>query len=161
MARPRIHTTEERFWAKVEKTDGCWNWTGSIHTQGYGVIKIDSKMKRAHRLSYELAIGRIPDGLLIDHICHNKGCVNPAHLRLATQKQNVENQQGGPRNSKSGIRGVRWYARSKKWEAYLCHNGKTKYLGRFATKEAAGIAAQAGRNKLFTHNDADRQHQAA
>lgn len=144
------------FWAKVDKSGKCWVWTGSKERRGYGYFNLHGKIKKAHRLSYEWANGPIPPGIQIDHICFNKACVNPAHLRPVTNKQNNEHRTGAQANSKSGIRGVTWHSRVKKWQAYVVHNKKQIHLGYFATTEEAAAAATAKRNELFTHNDLDR-----
>ena len=81
---------EVRFWRYVEKTDGCWLWVGGSKSQkGYGKIEIKGKHKLAHRLSYEIHKGPIPDGLLVMHSCDNPSCVNPDHLSVGTQSQNI------------------------------------------------------------------------
>lgn len=91
----RDHTTpraslEERFWAKVTKTDNCWLWTGAL-SSGYGRIGIgpsSAGLDYAHRISYRLHHGPIPEGLFIDHLCRVRRCVNPAHLEAVTQAEN-------------------------------------------------------------------------
>jgi hypothetical protein len=82
-----------RFWSKVHKTDSCWNWTGARgHQRGvpaYGQLKLNGRPVKAHRISYVLAGGTLVDGMHIDHLCRNTGCVNPAHLEQVTPRENV------------------------------------------------------------------------
>lgn len=78
-------TREERFWAKVEKTDTCWTWIASLDGRGYGQFD----HQRSHRVSYELLVGPIPEGLVLDHLCRNKRCVNPDHLEPVTHLENL------------------------------------------------------------------------
>lgn len=78
-------TTLDRFMTKVEKTDGCWNWTGYIDpASGYGVSGVvpgtKSTPERAHRRAYRLMVGSLTEGLHLHHTCENKRCVNPDHL---------------------------------------------------------------------------------
>lgn len=82
-----------RFWAKVETTGVCWLWTGYTNRGGYGVIYAGA-MVPAHRFAYELLVGPIPDGLVIDHLCRTKACVNPDHLEPVTQGENVRRGLG-------------------------------------------------------------------
>lgn len=77
-----------RFWAKVKKTKTCWLWTAAS-SRGYGQLGINKKLIYAHRFSYELHRGKIPQGLHIDHLCRVKKCVNPRHLEVVTQRQNT------------------------------------------------------------------------
>jgi hypothetical protein len=156
---------EKRFWEKVDGNgpDGCWLWTGAVSDTGYGSIHADDdrRVLAAHRVAYELAYGPIPDGMMIDHRCHVRACVNPAHLRAATAKQNQENRQGARPGSISGERGVSWSAPMRKWEARVHHHGRTYRAGYFDSIAQAAEAAKAKRNELFTHNDADRVGGAA
>lgn len=91
-------TPAERFWAKVDRNGPvpesaphlgpCWVWTGRLHL-GYGTFSAQSRHYRAHRFSYELHVGPIPDGLVLDHLCRAKHCVNPSHLEAVTQAENL------------------------------------------------------------------------
>jgi hypothetical protein len=79
-------TVEERFWVKVDQSGDCWMWTGCIDRYGYGKLRGASS---AHRLAYEIAVGPIPSGLVIDHICRVRSCVNPAHLEAVSMRENT------------------------------------------------------------------------
>lgn len=85
----RLDAAVARYWTKVEKTDTCWLWTGGVHKgTGYGQGGLLGETI-AHRAAYRLAFGSIPDGLVIDHLCRVKTCVNPAHLEAVPQRENV------------------------------------------------------------------------
>lgn len=91
-------TIDERFWMKVDKNGPipeynpslgeCWIWTGGPDGKGYGQFGVEGKGKRAHRLSYELLIGPVPDGLELDHLCRVRLCVRPSHLEPVTHQVN-------------------------------------------------------------------------
>jgi hypothetical protein len=151
-------TPEERFLAKVDKSGECWLWTAAKDRDGYGQFKLDGRMRAAHRVSWEMEHGPIPDGLEVDHRCFNHACVNPspAHLRTATPKQNNENQAGAYRNNTSGVRGVSWHKKAQKWSVRASHGGQVIYAGLFISMADAESAAIRIRNGVFTHNDADR-----
>lgn len=78
-----------RFWAKVEKSPGCWLWTGARAPTGYGVLNVGGTPFYAHRFSCALAGVTLKRGLTIDHLCRNRGCVNPAHLEQVTAQENI------------------------------------------------------------------------
>lgn len=88
-------TAEDRFWAKVTKTTGCWEWAAAKDHDGYGRFWCGGKMGPAHRFAYELLVGPVPEGLELDHLCRNPGCVNPVHLEAVTHRVNIL-RGGGP-----------------------------------------------------------------
>ncbi len=71
------------------QTKSCWKWIGYIREKGYGVFWNGKKNMRAHRFAYKAFVGCIPKGKVIDHICRNRSCVNPNHLRVVTAAENV------------------------------------------------------------------------
>lgn len=79
-----------RFWQKVERTDECWLWTGAVNDSGYGAIWDGYRLVYAHRLSYEMHGGAIPEGLDLDHLCGNRVCVRPEHLEPVPHRLNVQ-----------------------------------------------------------------------
>lgn len=143
-----------RFWAKVDKSRGCWSWQAATDRHGYGYIWFNEKLVDAHRFSYALAYGECANNLVIDHKCHNSLCVNPSHLRLVTKQQNNENMVAR-KDSKSGIRGVGWSTAVNKWEVRAQVKGKRYFGGYYSDIHEAEKAAIALRNNLMTNNRLD------
>lgn len=86
----------ERFWRRVRKTRTCWIWTGGLTGAGYGIVSCEPRKpngrltsKGAHRYAYELLVGPIPEGLVLDHLCRVPACVNPSHLEPVTPGENA------------------------------------------------------------------------
>lgn len=84
-----------RFLNKIQHQNNCWIWTGAKENNGYGQFNLNQKTRIAHRLSYELFIGDIPNGKELDHLCKNRSCVNPDHLEPVTHKENIRRGSTG------------------------------------------------------------------
>jgi hypothetical protein len=94
---PRIQPIIDRFWSKIDVrgVDECWEWKGAKTTDGYGqlhTIGRRGKQIKAHRFSYELHIGPIPDNMCVCHSCDNPGCVNPRHFFLGSNLDNIQDR---------------------------------------------------------------------
>ena len=102
--RALVMDTLRRFLSKTERdTNGCWIWTGSLGRKGYGQFWYEDTMARAHRVSWLLMRGPIPDGLLVCHRCDVRACVNPDHLFLGTNDDNMSDMDAkGRRNPPRG-----------------------------------------------------------
>jgi hypothetical protein len=153
-------TTQQRidkFWSNINKSDesGCWEWVAAKITAGYGTIQFEGKTQYAHRLMYRFTKGEIPKGMVIDHSCRNRSCVNPEHLRAVTTMQNCENFEAH-KDSRSGIRGVCWAKRENKWSAEVMQDGIRYRLGNFRDIADAESAVIKKRLELFTFNEMDR-----
>lgn len=84
------------FHSRVETDGDCWLWTGHINPEGYGIIYYPPKQReRAHRWAYKAFVGPIPAGLILDHLCRVRRCVNPAHLEPVTDQENIRRGEAG------------------------------------------------------------------
>lgn len=128
----RWHDPEGNFYRKVEKTNGCWNWTGSVCKSGYGQFTVDGKNHKVHRLSYTWHFGPIPEGMHVCHRCDNPRCVNPAHLFLGTAALNMADKA---RKGRCGIR-----VHSDKWPEVIAARARGETLAHIGSR--LGISRQ-------------------
>ena len=89
---------------RIDEQTGCWIWTLSLTQPGYGQLGVNGKIKRTHRLSYELFKGPIPQGMFVCHHCDNRACLNPQHLFVGTSKENTRDMILKNRQKKPGGR---------------------------------------------------------
>jgi hypothetical protein len=156
----QYQTLQEAFdaWPVEISADGCHIWGGNKagYAPGqYGVLTFRNKHRFAHRVAYELRHGPIPRGMDIDHLCHERLCVNVEHLRVTTHKQNLEHRRAANLNSHTGVRGVTYDKKRGQYRVRVKHDYKEIHVGRFATLEEAEAAAVAARRQWFTHSNHD------
>lgn len=133
---------EESFRLRTQWQGKCLVWTGA-KSQGYGSLVDNGQRIRAHRYAWKRVNGPIPDGMLVDHICHNPSCVNIEHLRLATPSQNAANRKGPDMGSSSGARNV--YPLGDDWQVVV----GGQFFGRYSVIEEAVEVAEAAREDIF------------
>lgn len=90
---------QDYFWLTVYKTDTCWLWFGTTYEAGYGQYSYENKIQSAHRVSWQMHYGPIPEGLIVCHKCDVPQCVNPDHLFLGTHKTNAEDRESKGRSN--------------------------------------------------------------
>jgi hypothetical protein len=131
----------ERFWSKVQKTDGCWEWKAAQNSAGYGIFGIGDEEKphrieRSHRISWRLHHGEIPPGMFVCHHCDNRKCVRPDHLFLGTNRDNMHDCAQKGRSSKPPV--TRWNKIALPQEI----------LDRLGTESDASLGKRAGVSKF-------------
>lgn len=111
---------QKRFFAKIERTPTCWNWNAGRFESGYGAFGLCKKLVKAHRVSFKLHKGEIPEGLMVLHSCDNRRCVNPDHLFAGTHQDNMED-------------------RKKKGRAIGANKGEAHHLAKLSTEDVLKI----------------------
>lgn len=151
-------TVEDRFWSKVDKRhpSECWNWQRAKDSSGYGNFWCGARIVGAHRYAWFLTHGECPEGLELDHLCHNRSCVNPDHLRAVSHLQNVQNLRGPRKDSKhGGGRGLSW--RKGKWMVRVSVDGVRKFFGSYESQHQAECVAIAARAMEYADSPAAKE----
>ncbi len=150
-------TTRERFFSKVivGPEDDCWPWTGGRNADGYGHIKVAGKQVTASRMAWELLRGKIEHGLCVCHRCDNPICVNPEHLFLGTQAENIADMKAKGRSGKKLLKGAKRPKLSKVDVLKILDMAKDGNVTRLEIARMFGITIQTvrrivnGRSKCY------------
>lgn len=150
---PKRQLAFERFDQTYSETEsGCLVWSGAKTHNGYGQLNYRGETVRAHRYAWEQFKGPIPDGMVVDHLCFTRACVNVDHMRLLTAGQNQQNREGAQDRNRSGLRGVYWHKEKGKWTVRIGIGGKHHFGGYFTNKEEAGRVASSLRAELLPYS---------
>lgn len=144
------------FWSKVIKSnsiDGCWTWIGCRLKGGYGLFRFDGKNQTSHRISWKIHFGKIPDGLHVCHYCDTRNCVNPKHLWLGTNAENMRDRDIKGRASRGESSGVAKFEDSQIIEIRRIHSRGDIFLREIAVKFGVCKATiwQIVNRKSWTH----------
>ncbi len=120
----------------TEPNSGCWLWTDATFPNGYGRFKVDGKSLKAHRVSYELHNGLIPEGLHVCHTCDVRVCVNPDHLWLGTNQDNVNDRDAKGRQSKGSANGQAKLTEEQVWELYHSEDTQREIAAQYGVSPA-------------------------
>lgn len=134
---------KERFFAKIGRgktEDDCWTWNAATTEFGYGLMNAQGRQQRAHRISYKIHVGDIPEGLQICHHCDNPPCTNPKHLFMGTQDDNMKDASRKGRSAFGDRNGARKYIERmprgdlhySKTDPHLVNRGDNHYSKRAA-----------------------------
>ena len=145
---PRYSAPKEFFDSRINVDGDCVVWSGTINPNGYGYMGISGKRVRVHRYAWELANGPVPDGMMIDHICHNRACVKVEHLRLADRVENGRNREGANARSSTGVRNVH-RRHNGTFRVIFGIDNKNVYFGTYPTLDEAARVADEKRAELF------------
>lgn len=152
-----LPNAEDRFWALVDKSEDHWWWRGARGRSGHGTFsggkEYSGKTMGAHRWAVYFVTGKMPpEGMVVDHLCHEASCVNPAHLRVATYTENAQNRRGPDSRNALGIRGVEVIRGKSKtqFRARGKFDGEIRYFGTYETPEEAARAASDARRSAWS-----------
>lgn len=145
--RRNYFSVDEAIANRTEWRGDCLVWTGAKNPDGYGLIRQGGVHVIPHRYAWERSNGPIPDGMYIDHICWNRACINPDHLRLATHSQNSRYLSGVRKNGTTGVRGV--FPNGRGFVVRIQRDGKLRNFGTYSTIEEAAEVAERERERLF------------
>lgn len=154
-------TPMERVMARktLDPIRGCWIYDGGVGSNGYPTVNVNRVTRTVHKFIYTSMVGNVPEGMYLDHICRERKCFNPEHLRVVTTKQNGENLSGERSNNTSGYRGVNWLKSAECWVTRVGHNYKSYSVGQTFPLYELHVAAYYVRKlraELHTHNEDDR-----
>jgi hypothetical protein len=134
-----LNMLTERFWAKVSKSGGCWNWAGAINNRGNGQVHLHGKTVLAHRASFEAFNGPVRNGLWVLHRCDNRRCVNPDHLFLGDGALDMQDcASKGRLHFQKAPRCGEKHSQAKLTARQVAEMRELYKSGRFTKKELAG-----------------------
>lgn len=151
----------ERFWAKVNKTESCWLWTGSHTKAGYGNINVGKpgENEYAHRVAYRLLVGPILDGKHIDHLCRVRDCVNPEHLEAVTLTTNNQRAHEFYRERGGNPNNYGPHSRCKKGHEYAVFGRVPSYGENTTCAECLRLAKEKNQSKVFVGTHCPKGHE--
>ena len=143
----RYSSPDEAVRMRSRQEGECVVWTGHVNAKGYPRINTGARLELVHRYVWERENGPIPEGAEVDHICFNRACIKPEHLRLADRVSNTRHRSGAQPNSVSGVRNV--HRRGDRWVVRLKSKRKHYEFGVFDTIEEAEVVARKARREMF------------